>query len=365
MKSALHVRAAKKAEVAAAREKRQEPRIHPVLTPPPESLPLLGPPGTDPDGYPLQYVDRVGLRSLLAAGEFKKLTAYFEQLQGAFEADRRKEYWHDDAAAAFESAEPETLSSLDTWVAAAPDSFAPYLARGSHWLAVTWARRRHGFRDKTPEEDMDAPARRAIADFDHALALQSGLVAAMVQEMRAALSDRENPRFRALGGYPDFDRATYAPEAPKTEDRRKRLEFILARVDHALTYGEYWGYLYQRARALRGLGGRDDDALATLDRADALRPMEPSVLSERAALHANRNEWIAAGRDLLTALRIDPTEPNGKRYATDVLNGLMGEARASADAGRRDSALEAVGLVLDMCPDHDGAIALRSKLTSP
>jgi hypothetical protein len=43
----------------------------------------------------------------------------------------------------------------------------------------------------------------------------------------------------------------------------------------------------------------------------------------------------------------------------------MGEARASADAGRRDSALEAVGLVLDMCPDHDGAIALRSKLTSP
>ena len=352
------------------------------------------------------------MRALLLAGEYQKLTSYFEQLQSAFEADPRKEYWPDDAADSFASAEPETLPRLDAWVAATPDSFAPYLARGSHWIAVTWARRGALYREETPEEDMQAmraPAHRAIADSDRALALRPGLVAAMLLQSRVALpisddalaarmrarafaacagclhvrtqylvsltprwggsyeaikgfaatlSPHDNPRFRALAGWADFDQADLALSA----NDPKRFEHALAHVDRALAYGDYTAYLYMRARALRGLGGHDDDALVTLNRADALRPMSPAVLSERAALHANRNEWIPAGRDLLTALRIEPTEPDGKRYATDVLNGLLAQARASADSGKRQDALDAVQLVLDMCPDHDSARALLAKL---
>ena len=411
-RSVSRAQAAKHAAIVTAREKRGQPRIHPVPAPVPLSLPLIGPPGTDPDGYPLRYVNRVGLRAVLTAGEFKKLTSYFEQLQSAFEADPRKEYWPDDAAESFESAEPETLPMLDAWVAATPDSFAPYLARGSHWIAVIWAQRGIRYRDETPEEDMQAmrsPASRAIADLDKALVLRPGLVTAMLLEMRAALpisdddlaarmrarafaacagclhvrtqhlvsliprwggsyeaiegfvatlSPRDNPRFPALAGYVDLDQADLALSA----NDRMRFEHALADVDRALAHGENWEYLYLRARTLRGLGGRDDEALVTLNRADALRPMKPAVLSERAALHANRNEWIPAGRDLLTALRIDPTERNGKRYATDVLDGLLAQSRASADSGKRQDALDAIQLVLDMCPDHESARALRAKL---
>jgi tetratricopeptide (TPR) repeat protein len=411
VQSIRRTRAAQHAEAATARENRQRARIHPPPAPVPQGLPLLGTPGTDAEGYPLQYVDRAGMRALLAARDFEALTSYFEQLQSAFAADPRKEYWPDDAAESFESAEPEILPSLDAWVAAKPDSFAPYLARGSHWLAAAWARRGRLYRDETPDEDMRAmraAADRAMADFDRALALRSGLVSAMRLEMKAALpisdhargarmrvqafaacpgclhvrttylnsliprwggsypaiqayvdtlSPHDNPRFRALGGYVDFDLASVA--VPGTGP--KRFDTVLADVDRALLHGDYWEYLYLRARTLRGLT-RFDEALVTLNRADALRPMNPAVLSERAALHANRKEWIAAGRDLLTALRIDPAEPDGKRYATDVLNGLLGLARASQDAGNRQSALDAVQLVLDMCPEDDEARGLRAKM---
>lgn len=118
-------------QVGVAREERQQValRVAPGLLP--RVLPLLGPDGADADGYPKRYVDRVGLRSLLAFHQFADLTNYFEQFQTAFEADPRKEYWPIDAGEAFESAEPEIVAELDAWVAATPQSFAPYLARGS------------------------------------------------------------------------------------------------------------------------------------------------------------------------------------------------------------------------------------------
>jgi tetratricopeptide (TPR) repeat protein len=403
--------AAQKAQAAAARSERQSVRVHATPAPVPQALPLLGQPGTDPDGYPRQYVDRAGLRALLGERAFKDLTAYFDQFQSAFEGDPRKEYWPSDAADAFESAEPEIVPSLDAWVAATPDSFAPFLARGTHYLGATWAQRGFRYRAETPEEDMRAmreTAARAVADLDRALELRPGLVAAMRQEMRVALStsDRDrasrmreaafracpgclqvrvvymnsltprwggsyealrdfaahlspgdNPRFPALGGYVDFDRAE---RVEMTRDP-KRFEDVLVSIDRALRYGTYSEYLFLRAQALRALD-RLDEALATLDQADALRPMDPALLAERAALHCNRNEYIAAGRDLLTALRVDPTEPDAKRYTTDVMKGLLSFARASDAAGKRDEALEAVRLVLDLCPDDEKGRALEAKI---
>jgi tetratricopeptide (TPR) repeat protein len=276
---------------------------------------------------------------------------------------------------------------------------------------VAWSRRGMLSREETHDEDFRAmreAADRAMADFDRALALRPGLVAAMRLEMSAALpisdhpraarmqgqafascagclhvrttylhsliprwggsydaikvyvdtlSPRDNPRFQALGGYIEFDRANVA----LLGDDPKRFHTVLLDVDRALLHGDYWEYLYLRAKTLRGLA-RLDEALVTLNRADTLRPMNPAVLSERAALHANRKEWIPAGKDLLTALRIDPTEPDGKRYATDVLNGLLALARASEGVGDRQNALDAVQLMLDMCPNDDVALGLRATM---
>jgi tetratricopeptide (TPR) repeat protein len=396
-----------RAQADAARTQRQTPRIHPTAAPLPQGLPLIGTAGTDTDGYPLQHVDRPGLRALLGAGRFAELTSDFEQLESAFEADPRKEYWPSDAAESFESAEPELFPALDAWIAATPGSFAPYLARGSHWIGVMWARRGARFRADTPDADLQAmekASKRALADLDQALALHPKLVAAMRMEMRAALptsdddlasrmrtmafaacpgcllvrttylnsltprwggtyaaiqafvgtlSPSVNPRFAALRGYVEFDLAT----AAWNDKGPGRFDTVLAHVDRALSYGDYWEYLYTRAQALRGLQ-RYDEALIALDRAEALRPMHPTILSERAALHANRNEWIAAGHDLLAALRSDPTEPDGKRYATDVLHGMLSTARESDAAGKREDALDAARLVLEICPDDEAARTL-------
>ncbi|HEX7509520.1 MAG TPA: hypothetical protein VF550_22305, partial [Polyangia bacterium] len=48
-------------------------------------------------------------------------------------------YWAIDSGAAFDSAEPALRAQLDSWVAATPESFAPYVARGYYGLAVAWA----------------------------------------------------------------------------------------------------------------------------------------------------------------------------------------------------------------------------------
>jgi hypothetical protein len=106
----------------------------------------------------------------------------------------------------------------------------------------------------------------------------------------------------------------------------------------------------------------DDKGVEHMRGAEArLRPMRASILAKRAALHCNRKEYLAAGRDLLTALRIDPTEPDGKRYATDVISGLLQEANASDAAGKRDEAREAVGLVLALCPEDERGNALEAR----
>jgi hypothetical protein len=399
------------AEERTARRERQNARIHVTLAPVPAGLPLLGTPGIDADGYPLQYVDSPGLRALLAARRFQELSTYFERLQLAFEVDPRKEYWPSDAGEAFETAEPEILPALNDWVAATPGSFAPYLARGNHYAALMWAQRGYAYRDRTPEENIRAmreAAALAIADLDRAIELRPKLVSAMTGEMHVALpisdgeretrmralafgtcpacfavrsvfmnsltprwggsytamaafvatlSPRYTPRFRALGGYADFDRAN----SVDSTDRSKSIQISLGFIDKALSYGEYWRYLLRRGEALRALE-RFDESMTALNRADTLRPLNADILAERAALHCNRKEYVAAGHDLLTALRVDPTHDDAKRYATDVINGLLEVANASESAGKHDEAREAVGLVLSLCPEDERGRAFAAKI---
>jgi len=86
----------------------------------------------------------------------RSLAASFERFQTAFEGDARYEYWPLDAGQAFRSAEPELGPALDAWVAKAPASFAPYLARGWHRLAVTMAKRGRKWAKDTAQADFSA-----------------------------------------------------------------------------------------------------------------------------------------------------------------------------------------------------------------
>src|SRR5580693_4197978 len=83
------------------RAERQTPLVQVAPAPLPSGLPLTGVEGHDSDGYPTRYVDRPALRSLLAHQRYQELSSDFDQLQSAFEADPKHEYWPIDAGDAF------------------------------------------------------------------------------------------------------------------------------------------------------------------------------------------------------------------------------------------------------------------------
>ncbi|HEX2674205.1 MAG TPA: hypothetical protein VHM25_25185, partial [Polyangiaceae bacterium] len=140
------------AKAAAERQLRAAPAAHVAPAPLPDKLPLIERPGNDAYGYPLSYVDRAALRALLARGSYAVLSKYLEQFEQEAEADFHNEYRIHDSVDAFETPEPALGESLDAWVAATPDSFAPWVARGAHRFALGFAQRGEEFAAKTDTE---------------------------------------------------------------------------------------------------------------------------------------------------------------------------------------------------------------------
>jgi tetratricopeptide (TPR) repeat protein len=364
----------------------------------PTTVPLVGEEGQDADGYPRRYVDRAALRALLWHKRYADLTRYFEQFQSDFEADPRREYWPSDAGDTFDSAEPDLLPALDAWVAATPQSFAPYLARGNHWVAAAYARRGTKWARETAREDfaaMEEAMERGLADLDQAIALRPRLVAAMrtkisafksrvaSEEMRQTLDQavavcpgcfqvraayvgslvprwggsygemrdfaREgnlalNPRMRFLPGYVDRDRAqVFLIE--------KSPQKALAAIERACALGEYWEFLEQRAE-IRDHLNDPSGALADLDRAITLRPGHPRLLIWRAYVHHRALRWEAAGRDLLAGIRMNPTDRTARRILDTVVQGLMYDGWVHHKAGRRQDALRVYDLAAELAPTN-------------
>jgi tetratricopeptide (TPR) repeat protein len=390
------------------REERSRAAFRVAPGPIPLSLPLMGPQGVDADGYPAQYVDRTGLRSLLHFHKFKALDSYIEQFQAAFEANPRKEFWPVDAGEAFASAESELNADLDFWVASSPESFAAHFARGCHRVGVMLAMRGHKFRSETPDSDfraMDDAGRVALNDLEEALKLRPRLVAAMRQEMRVAfirsdkvrlddMRDRAvracpgclqpratylraltprwggsyeaiksfvatsplsaNPRLRVLSGYEDFDRA-------ELFDIDDKYDEALVAIGRAMKAGEYWEYLVERAKILRSLE-RFDEALADLNRADQQRPMHPAILALRAHVQRRREQFLPAGRDLLATLRVDPSNEEAKEDIKYVLNGVLFNAQRLEVDHDHGGALEAAELGLDLGPKDKQAHGIYTQI---
>ncbi len=372
----------------------------------PTGLPIVGSTTPGPDGYAPAHVDKPALRSLLWHRKFADLTRDFEQLEDAFEADPRKEYWPADAGDAFASAEPSLAPKLDAWVAATPDSFAPYFARGTYEFAVAEAKRGMHWAKDTPAEDfkaMEAPLRAAERDLAKALALRPNLVAAMRWLIGAAahesdqaekrkLVDRattfcaecfqirvaylsdlrprwggsytemrvfaasapvaKNARLRLLAGYPDLDRAELFAGANDYGGASKAIE-------DALAYGEGTDFLVERARIRQG---RKDwgAALADLDRANELRPQTPEILVLRANALTTQRRSYDAGVDLLDAVRITTTEPFAREVFPVVVNNLQYDGWQAHKAGHRDEALRFFDLAADLAPTDSALLHRRA-----
>lgn len=399
-------------EAGRARVERQTKVAEVAPAPLPTALPLAGKEGTDADGYPLQYVDRAALRSLLRAQRYDDLTRYFEQLQSAFEADPKKEYWPHDAAAAFMSAEPELLPLLDGWVSASPKSFAPYLARGAYREHVGFTRRGTAWAAETHEGDFAGMAdahKKGFADLEEALSIRPRAVSAYELEiaihmanslrgevekdvekaarvcptcllyrvrMMHALEPRwggtheamaafakaapvaQNKVLRFLPAYIELDQASMLQHDKKYDE-------AVAATERACSIGDYWKSLLDRGEAYE----RASDfakAARDVERANQLRPGEPEVLFPLARAEYNQKHWETAGQALITGLRIDPTNHEGRRLRPIVVQGLLYASGEQFRAGHKNESLGLVELAIGLDPDNHQATGQKTWiLTGP
>ena len=387
-----------------ARQRRQTPVAELAPSAMPNGLPLLGQSGRDDYGMPTQYVDRPALRSLLLHQQYAALNWSFEQLQQEFERDQRKEYWAIDAGAAFDSAEPALRAQLDAWVAATPDSFAPYVARGYYGLAAAWARRGSAWAKDTDDSDFAAMAATlplAMADFDRARELQPQAIAAYRGEIKvflgmsrkrhtrrllddatafcpscfqvrvaymmhlrprwhgsreemaqfAASVDGSDKKLRLLRGYVDWDAAQTLRE---NKDYTKAMEVI----ERACALGPHWEFLLERASIHRKLK-ETQSALEDASAAWGSRPGEPDILARRIAIFRDLSRWEAAGRDLLELLRTDPTDDYARSSLDTVVKGLIFEGWEHHKAGHREDALRVLDLAAELQPQNREIIQRR------
>jgi tetratricopeptide (TPR) repeat protein len=395
--------------IAEERERRQAPVAEIAPAPAASSLALAGAEGQDAFGYPTRYVERPALRGLLQRRKFKELNSQVERLQAEFEADPRREDWPNDAAEALGTAESQLLPLLDAWVAASPDSFAPFLARGTHWVRAAYARRGSKWAGETPSEDfasMEEALPKAAADLERALLIRPKLIAAMREHLNLNLlsagghrknseviaraldicpscfqirvtylhtlkprwggsydqmrrfiqerSDDRNPRLRLLPGYIDLDQA---------QDLRadKKYEAALVKADGACTLGEHWEFLVSRARARVELNDLAA-ALSDLDRALVLRPGHPDILAERAYAYTHARRWEEAGLDLRAGIQVAPTQWLARSIFESVVKGLVYDGWQRNQGGDRAGALRVFDLAAELAPNNRDVQSRRAQL---
>lgn len=379
---------------------------HPIPLPPPgRELEWVGAEGVDPYGYPTRTVSRVGLLALLKNRRFADLTHHIEELLRESVGTASKEYWLTDAIFAFDGPDPTLTPLLDAWVAASPQSFAPYAARAEHLSSIGWRSRGTAFARETSAEKfalltryldlarVDAaraielepralspyltlvrdakhggdPTRefeRAAAKFPASFRLYyayvysqlpkwGGSMARIQAAVRSAQAHvGENPKLAALKGFPHW---AIADEQIDARDYAG----ALAAAQKAVVAGEHYTFIKEVGDAKRLLNDYAG-ALVEYDRVLALRPDEDDVLRERAWVCAKLGRMEEAGESFLQAQRLDPTE-----WLSDLAYYAWALTDAGGDhfrAGRLDSALRDFDDALLLSADQPIARRARSAI---
>lgn len=388
-------------EAARARSARMHALASVALAPLPAAIPLVERPGVDAYGYPRSYVDSAAMRSLLAHEKYVELSLYLEQFQQQAEADFHKEYFIADAADSFDTADLELNPAIDAWVKATPDSFAPYLARGIHGLALGSAARGTSYSKDTNRQNftvMNAALDAAKSDLDAALVKNPHLVIALRHELQIAMfrgkgaefqaafaqaarqcaacfqfrvtqqygleprwggdyramasaahaaDPHENPRFVLLAGYATNDRAEQLLEKKFADD-------ALREIESACALGDSADFLETKARILWQLK-RLPEATAALSTAIDLRPSRSDLIFLRADSEtvATPPDWQAAYLDLSLGLRIDPSSTEAKRIVARVARGLSDAGWAEHQRHEESNAIRLLDESLDIWPARE------------
>ncbi|MGC3998321.1 MAG: hypothetical protein QM767_12945 [Anaeromyxobacter sp.] len=173
------------------------------------------------------------------------------------------------------------------------------------------------------------------------------------EEIEDFVAKHANPaerRHRLLAGFADYDRAVVL--------QIKDDPAALKAIERACAVGDDWRFLRERAGIKRRLG---DNAgrLTDLDRAVAARPGIPSTLAVRAWALADANRWEDAGRDLLFALRCEPTSRRGAVLYPGIVAKLNALGWTAHQEGRSTEAIRIFSLLHLLAP-QDEQIASRA-----
>lgn len=311
-------------------------------------VPFVGEEGVDEQGFPTRMPDKVALLHLARAGKFELLEEAFERYQKAFEDDWHHEDWPIAAGDAFEVADPTITRRLDEWVAASPDSWAPYFARGHHRMSIGSSIRGGGWSHQVSDAKFRGKAAadaEAWKDWQKALELHPRLEAARRDQLRLAIfagadmkTKRElydaaiaacpgcyRPRFAYMYGLlPRWGGSHEAMRAFAKENAKARLEdpriAALAGMEHwdranLLGHDEKWEealaanekaravgnlplYAVQQSRYLRQLG-RLDEAEKVLGARLARSPQDVAALKQRYLVRNKQKAIAGAAADML------------------------------------------------------------------
>lgn len=283
-------------------------------------------------GYPIKTVDRMEMRDRLMDGSFDALDSILTGYSDSARRDFRLEYRMMDSYDAFSTASPTLETFLDDWVTSRPSSANAYLVRATYYTALAWhARGSANSRNTTFRQSMAARLNfvRALADLDSTLRRAPCSVAAYEGYMEIApyagdtamsreamdqalliqpysfivreahmlnlrprwggayeameqLADQadslanRNPRLRTLHGFVPWDQAD---AAIRNKDAARALELYA----QALSFGDLWRFRFKRGQLYHWVG-REEDALADLERALVQRPQHADLLDRLASI---------------------------------------------------------------------------------
>lgn len=328
---------------------------------------------------PFTLEDFLQIRTWLLARRFEDLDRRLQGLQEAYERGERSEQDLLDFFAMFVAADAAYGPLLEEWVRTKPDSYCAQAAFGTYQVRQAWLKRDQRWISRTSEKqlrEMNHHLELSRKALEAALALRPRLIPAHVRllecdllggtrrDLRVHLERglRADPSsFELRSGYlyalsPSWhgsrvEMRQFAAEAQKWARKNPRLAALqgfvagyvdvydawsrddaqgaLRSADEALTYGEQWDFLQQRAQAFVTLR-RYSEAAAAAGRVLEIRPHTVEALRLRGVARWWLGDREAGLKDLELALALDPADP-----AT-----LDSRARLHTEADRPEEAID-------------------------
>jgi tetratricopeptide (TPR) repeat protein len=356
--------------------------------------------------YPLETVSPIEIRKLFERREFTALTARLEEYQARFEEDFHYEYHVYDAYQAFSTTLPYNEELFDAWLNEAPNSFAPYLARGIYYHALGSHSRGTKWANDTTKSQfagMEYYYDKAAQDASKALDINPGVVRAVTLLINISMSYsdeesigklvehatraspsalifrlnhmlsllprwggsykamdnyvrscekyvRSNPRLAVLKGYKYNDMGRIAERADKHQEA---IEFYTK----AISFGPYHYYLRNRAGVYYKLK-QYHMALRDLDEAIHSRAFVGDNYELRSKVYFAAGDHEASLRDLEMADRLIPNKDSVIESRQWCAENLLNKGHRLFESDKR-GAIEKYNMALRFDPGSGDAFYWR------